>query len=344
MKSAKPKPKPKETSNASTPSAPGRSTGPQVKNIPVAPDVRKPPQMESAQSGNEKKKTLFIGDSISANVDIAALENATQSKFVTARAYSSANDSEGNAAKHPAKFPQSSFINVVQSQLSKDKYETLVLQAGTVDITNFKTQDNPTEHFEYFKQETAKSATNLFQVAINALSSSPNLKKVVLMKQIPRYDPSSHIDPMCLKPALSQLFNNTLSDLWMNSQYQGRIMIGNHNIECSGAIKEARYRETKSGRYDGIHLYGSSGRKAYTLSVLNILRCAQVTSSDYDYHQSCAHYKYQQRESNFRHQGGYRQSGFKRNNKRNRSYSKTEFVVHTQNRFGKLSEHNQENC
>ena len=95
---------------------------------------------------------------------------------------------------------------------------------------------------------------------------------------MPRYDPSS-VDPLSLKPALSLLFNNTLSNQWMESPDRERIFIGNHNIDYSGAIKESRYRHTKLGKYDGIHMYGSLGMMAYTLSVLNILKDAQVTAS-----------------------------------------------------------------
>ena len=125
------------------------------------------------------------------------------------------------------------------------------------------------------------------------------------MKQIPRYDPS-HVDPLSLKPTLSVLFNSTLTDLWMESPYKQKIYVGNHNIECTGAIKESRYRHTKSGKYDGIHLYGSSGKKAYTLSVLNILQAANVTSSEHDYHLSCAQFKYQNRQNriNYRQTSG----------------------------------------
>ena len=93
----------------------------------------------------QKKKTLFVGDSISGNVDIGALENATQSKFVTARAYSSVYDTVTNVAKQAAKFPKSNFTDVVPKQLEKDDYQTLVLQAGSVDVTNLNTKENPSE-------------------------------------------------------------------------------------------------------------------------------------------------------------------------------------------------------
>ena len=139
--------------------------------------------------------------------------------------------------------------------------------------------------------ETVNSAQNLFNAATNALKLQPTLSKVVIMKQIPRYDPS-RVDPMGLKATLSMLFNSTITSLWMDSADE-RIFIGSHNIECTGAIRESRYRHTKSGKFDGIHLYGSSGMKAFTLSVLNILKAANVTSSEHDFHQSCAQFKYQ---------------------------------------------------
>ena len=179
-------------------------------------------------------------------------------------------------------------------ELRKDNYQTLILQAGSVDITNLNTKDNPTNYIEYFRQETVMSARNLFSAAVNAIESGSSMQKIIIMKHIPRYD-ASNVDPLALKSTLSMLFNDTLTDLWMVSPHKEKIFIGNHNIDCSGAIRESRYRHTKSGKYDGIHLYGSSGSKAYTSSVLNILQAAEVTSSDYNYHTSCPQFKYQNR-------------------------------------------------
>ena len=176
------------------------------------------------------------------------------------------------------------------------------------------------------------SAKNLFQSAVNALSSSSTLKKVLIMKHIPRYDPLS-VDPLCLKPALSQLYNNTLTEEWLHCNYKDRIVVGTHNIECTGAIKEARYRETKSGKFDGIHLYGSSGRKAYTLSILNILKSANLTSSDHDFHQSCAQFRYQDRQHRHRQQGAFKQTEGGRRNVANQQL----FSLPIANRFDTLS-------
>ena len=182
--------------------------------------------------------------------------------------------------------------------MRKSKYHSLVLQSGSVDITNLNTKENAAEYLEYFRQETVISAKNLFTAGVNALSVQPSLEKVLILKQIPRYDPVV-TDPLSLKPALSQLFNNTLTDQWMSSPHKDKIFIGTHNIECTGAIKESRYRETKSGKFDGVHLFGSSGSKAYTKSVLNILKSASVITSEDSFHLSCAQYKYQNRQSRY---------------------------------------------
>lgn len=292
------------------------------------------PQVTSAAAPEPAQEILYIGDSISANVDIGALEVATQSQFVTAKAYSSVHDTVSNVAKQAAKFPASNFTDVIPAQLKKGDYKCLILQAGSVDITNLNTKDNPEQHIDFFRQETIMSATNLFNAAVNALKNKPSLKKVVILKQIPRYD-KSDVDPLSLKSSLSILFNNTLTNLWMECPDRQRIAVGNHNIECSGAIRESRYRHTKTGKYDGIHMFGSSGSKAYTLSVLNILKTANVTSSDYDFHLSCAQFQYQ----NGKNSGKSHDRKFKGHQRKPHRGAQ----VPTQNRFNRLSNMTQGN-
>ena len=283
-------------------------------------------------------QTLFIGDSISANVHLGALQEATQTKFTTARAYSSTYDIVKNAAKQPARFPSSNFTEVVPTELSKGNFKTLILQAGSVDITNLNTKDNPEAHIEYFRQETIKSATALFATATNALKVHPTLTKVIIMNQIPRYDPLS-VDPLSLKPALSHLFNVTLTELFMKCTDKEKIFVGSHNIECSGAIKESRYRHTKSGKYDGIHLFGSSGQKAYTKSVLNILKSAKITDSEFEYHFSRPQFRYQNRRS-ANHRNNHTGSNFRKAIKNIRP---DYFQVPTYNRFSVISDQYQGN-
>ena len=288
-------------------------------------------QVPPQQSSNDQpriQKTLFIGDSISSNVDIKSLEDATGSSITSVRAYCSLNDTTENEVKQAAKFPNKNFQDVTPAELAKDVYNTLILQAGSEDITNLNTRANQSQYMEYFKQEAVISAKNLFQTATNALSGSSTLEKVVIMKQTPRYDPLT-LDPLSLKPALSELYNNTLTQEWMDSDYKHKIHIGNHNNDCNGAIREARYRETRTGKYDGIHLYGSSGRKAYTKSVLNILKDARVTTEEYDYHQTCPQYRYQHRQD--------RHTNYRTHN------TVQQFTLPVYNRFSKLARADQGN-
>ena len=182
------------------------------------------------------------------------------------------------------------------------------------------TKHTNAEDIEYFKDETCLSAQNLFKAAENALHVQPTLKKVVIMKHIPRYDPQVS-DPLSLKPALSQMFNNLLTELWMSSPLKDRMVIGSHNIECSGAIRESRYRESKTGKFDGIHLLGNSGRKFYTLSVLNILNISELTTQEYIYHKSCPQAQYTKQQKNIRTSTPKQQP---------------EFVLPTYNRFSCL--------
>ena len=243
-----------------------------------------------------ESQILFIGDSISAHADIKVIADATQSKIVTAKAYSAVYDEVANVAKHAAYYPKKNFQQVIPNEVVKTTFEHLIVQAGSVDITNLKTDVNPREHLEYFKQEAVVSARNIFNSCVSAFEHQPSLKSIIILKQTPRYDPSE-VDPLSIKPMLSHLFNNTLMELWMNSSLKHKIHVGNHNIDCSGAIQAARYRHTKSGRFDGVHLYGASGNKAYTKSVINILKSAALISSNTDFHMSCPQYKYQNRQN-----------------------------------------------
>ena len=243
-----------------------------------------------------RPKILFVGDSISNHADFKVLAEATKSEIVSAKAYSAVYDDVTNKVKDAAYYPRKNFLQVVPNEAIKDNFEHMVVQTGSVDISNLKVDVNPEDHLEYFRQEAVMSARNIFDSCLLALDRQPSLKTVVIMKQTPRYDPLS-VDPLSIRPALSRLFNNTLTELWISCPLKNKIYIGTHNIDCTGAIQSARYRHTKTGRFDGVHLYGTTGSKAYTKSVLNILASASLISAEKDFHLSCPQYKYQNRQS-----------------------------------------------
>jgi hypothetical protein len=194
------------------------------------------------------------------------------------------------------------------------------------------------------RQLTA-SATNLFKAASNAAVNYPKLKKVVIMKQIPRYD-FLNSNPPGMKAALSGLFNETLQQLLSQSALKSRIIVGNHNLDCSGGVQQSRYRSLQSNKYDGVHMYGPSGEKAYTASVLNILRSAQLVIVDppryydeYD-HQVCEQARHQAKASNKKR----RPFQYKKNRPNmpnmahNNQETSSKYRVPTHNRFAQLGE------
>ena len=187
-----------------------------------------------------KPKVLFIGDSISANIDIRLLAHATEVQFHCVKAYSSIKDTVSNMCKRAAKFPHANFTDAVPAELQKGTYHSLILQAPSVDITNLNTALNPSEFIKYFEQQTVISAKNFFSVVENALKIQPTLNKVVVLKLIPRYDLPS-VDPLGLKSDLSKMFNEKLDELCMSSPFQSKVFVGSHNIDCTGAIRESRY-------------------------------------------------------------------------------------------------------
>ena len=123
------------------------------------------------------------------------------------------------------RFPDKNFDTVIAAEVKKAPTDTLIIQAGSIDITNMKTTGNNVKRFsEYFKQQTIISAKNLFSGVSNIIVNNPGIKQTIIMKHIPRYDLSSK-DPLSIKAALSQLYNNTITQLWLDSPHKEKIQL-----------------------------------------------------------------------------------------------------------------------
>ena len=174
-------------------------------------------------------------------------------------------------------------MDVVKNELSNtlhsDGYDNLILSAPTVDITNADTtwlvQATDTDDL---KKEVVESCENMMKVAEDALKENKGLKRVILMAHPPRFD-TPDLDPMSIKPAMARFANKTLSQLLLSSPLKNKIVFAVHKLECSSETQKLRYTDDKSGRYDGIHMYGRAGQKAYSASVLTIITDAISSSS-----------------------------------------------------------------
>ena len=218
-----------------------------------------------------KQKVLLVADSVGRNVELNKIEKSENIRIRTVKAYSSVRNKS-------AKWPELNVADVTKRELSAtlhgDKYDMLLLSAPTVDITNLDTSKlKPSDNTEAFKQEVIVSCQNMISVAHHALTQNTGLKKVILMSHPPRFD-RSVVDPLSLKPALAKVANTTLHQLWLDSPHKDKIFIGEHRLDCSDSTQVLRYTDERTNRYDGIHMYGSSGKRAYTASVLAILNKA----------------------------------------------------------------------
>ena len=219
-----------------------------------------------------KKKMLYIGDSVAHTASIRDLEFAQNCRIKSARAHSSIGDEN-------SRWPQETVAHVVKQSLAnpgRENINTLIMAAPTTDITNLDTSYlKQTDRTEDFQFKAKKSSQNMFRIAEESLEQNPSLQNVIIMEHHPRFDlPSS--DPTSLKPTLAKLANAELQQLWLNSSQKERIFIGQHSLVTSGSGRQYlnRYRNMKTGQYDGIHLYGSTGVRDYTNSVKSILDLA----------------------------------------------------------------------
>ena len=211
-----------------------------------------------------KPPVLFVGDSVGHNTNFRTLEIVTNTTIKTARAYSSSKDII-------AKFPEKNMMDVTEKELEKREFDHLVLTAPTVDITNIDTSKfKPNDDTNGLKEKAGLSCYNMIKIAEDSLKNHPKLKNVTILGHTPRYD-SREIDPAGLKPNIAHFANNYLLELWLYSPLKDKIHIGNHNLECSGAVRAQRYTDGRTGRHDGVHMYGEAGKKAYSESLLNVL-------------------------------------------------------------------------
>ena len=289
----------------------------QKPSMPASSATRSPPVLSSTPSSHavptltprpahykrkksrflQKPKVLYVGDSVAHNAYFANIEIETNSRIKTTKAYSSVRDGS-------ARWPHKNITEVSQVALTntheEDDFSHLILGAPTVDISNLDTTKiNPGQNIEAHKQVVMISCQNIFSAAQNALTKHPQLKKVVIVEHAPRFDVSD-MDPTGLKPKLAIFANSYFAQLWHSSPMKDRIVIGKHSLDCSGEQISARYRNDRSGRYDGVHMYGSQGKTAYTNSVgqiiKSVLRSSQSSSSSplsSSLHSSCPQAQYQ---------------------------------------------------
>ena len=185
---------------------------------------------------------------------------------------------------------------------------------------------------------------HIFTMRSVGYTKLPTLKKIIILKQIPRYDDQSS-NPPGFKSSLSKVFNESLDQLWSDCAIKEKLIIGNHNLDCSGGVFEARYRNIQSDRFDGVHMYGPSGIKAYTGSVLNVLSSAKLVKVNppkyhEDDHKSCNQARYQAKQKKLRqlHSTQHRQRRAPDMDSNHHTHLDYQYSVPTYSRFSQLGD------
>ena len=320
----------KMAENLPSPAAPSftkRANSPPVSSSgPTSNPPIEPPKSVSRRRKTKflnKPQILYVGDSIAQKADIAYLERETQSRIRTKKAHSSVGD-------NGARWPHKNITEVTQEALvdthEEDKFTHLIISAPTVDITNLNTRElSKNDNIEVYKQKVAISCENVVASAQNAAISHPELDSIVIMEHSPRFD-EPRSDPTGIKPRLAEFANNTLATLIEHSGMKDKIILGKHSLDCPPDMVNAWYCDEKTGRYDGVHLYGRRGHWAYTKSVLAILQdmLPSLESRVPSLHKTCPQANYARAQKETQYEKLF-------HNSRKYTYS-----VATQNRFSIL--------
>ena len=198
---------------------------------------------------------MYVADSVGNTANLRKVETSTKCRIRRTHA---------TTAKH--------YEEVVSDNLAhpgREDYDVLVISSPTVDITNLDTRIAPNGTTENLEEKVIESSRCIFNTAQEAIATNKNLKKVVIMEHSPRFD--DH-----LKSKLAELANTTTSQLWAISPMNNKIFIGRHSLVSPGAGSTHlnRYKDYKTGMYDGVHLYGRTGVRDYTDSVKSIMMMA----------------------------------------------------------------------
>ena len=231
------------------------------------PNMNIPPSKRIPTS--KRPKVLFIADSIGRNIDLRHLEEATNTLIYKEKAF-------GASYKPDALRPYENFNSVSMTALKKKNYSYVILQGAATDITNLETSFSPSSNLHYFKQEAFLASQNMITAARNILLANSNVKKVLILERIPRFDPQS-ADPNQIKQELSDYANNVLKEELDKCDLKSRISLGIHSLPKE--LQPNLYGHPTAPYFDGVHLRGPDGRNHYTRSVCNILQNFFVTHS-----------------------------------------------------------------
>ena len=137
---------------------------------------------------------IWFGTSLSKTLNCKKFERDTNTQVKLVKAY-------GIKREDNQFFPERNFINTVPKVLKNEKPDAIVLQAGSIEISNIDVKHammDTEKDLDTYRKEWAtkveKDSENLFSLAENIVKDYPETK-VIIVKRLPRFD-SISVDPL----------------------------------------------------------------------------------------------------------------------------------------------------
>ena len=239
-------------------------------------EIKKTSTEGSMSQKKQKHKVAWVGTSISKVLNKKKVEEDLNVELKAVKAY---------CVENEGRYPAHNFKEAVPEALNAGDVDTLVIEAGNIEITNIDVNkavmdtENSIEDYkkEWFDkaEETSKA---LFKIAEDCVIKDEKLN-VVIVKRLQRFDkPSSDI--IGIKQRISQYANKIYDQCILKSNHSSRIHVIEFNLtQNSDYLKEIIYGQTENPRYDGIHLSGSESSRHFSYRAVQALKLILHTRS-----------------------------------------------------------------
>ena len=233
--------------------------------------VTKPYASNQNHKASKKEKISWIGTSISKVLDKEKVEKDLDVSLSITRAYCIKDEPT-------AKYRKTHFKNIVPKVVEKEEPDTLVLQTGSIEITNIEVNkalmDEKKSIDEYKKgwfEQVENNSKDLFEIAQEALKKNKKLKRVLILKRLPRHDRSSS-DLIGMRSILSEYANTVYDQQWIRMGSPSNVIIIDLDLKGSGYFKELIYGKSKDANYDGYHVIGTGAVRQFTYQVIKQMK------------------------------------------------------------------------
>ena len=205
---------------------------------------------------NDKIDNLQVKQNVTNKLNKQVLQNVTDSNVTSVKAFTI-------DAKDGAVRPDLNHKRIVPAELSKNTYDTLVLEGGVNEISNINTDGDFIGNIENWKKKVSDDSVNMFRLAEESLANNPKLKKVIILKRNFRCDNQT-------KQSLSGSANTVYDDLWIRKGRPLNISIADQKLQCEGNLRTLRYGNRNYDNYDGVHMRGKLSTQHYTRSIIDV--------------------------------------------------------------------------